>query len=126
MNRFDLGIDDPGGDNAQLTVTRSGDVALVASVPSVIQRALLAAANAPGDLVHRPNFGAGVERFIGLRATLAGSRFAAAWRASIASDSRVTSVRVESAPSQTRPGRVDVTAVIGTAADIPATITYEV
>jgi hypothetical protein len=126
MNRYDLAIDDPGGDGAQLSVTRSGDIALTASVPSVLQRALLAAANAPGDLVHRPNFGAGVERFAGLRAALAGAKFAAAWRASIAADVRVTSVRVESVASQTSPGRVDVTAVIGTAADIPATITYEV
>lgn len=126
MNRYDLAIDDPGGAGAQLSVTRSGDIALTASVPSVVQRALLAAACAPGDLVHRPDFGAGMERFVGLRAALAGARFSAAWRASIAADSRVTSVRVESVASQTSPGRVDVTAVIGTAADIPATITYEV
>lgn len=126
MNRYDLAIDDPGGASAQLAVTRSGDIALTASVPSVLQRALLAAATGPGDLVHRPNFGAGVERFAGLRAALAGAKFAAAWRASIVADARVTSVRVESVASQTNPGRVDVTAVIGTAADIPATITYEV
>jgi hypothetical protein len=126
MNRYDLALDDPGGANAQLSVTRSGDLALTVSVPSVLQRALLAAATSPGELVHRPSFGAGVERFAGLRAALAGAKFAAAWRTSIASDSRVTSVRVESVASQTNPGRVDVTAVIGTAADLPATITFEV
>ena len=83
MNRYDLAITDPGGDTAQLTVTRSGDLALTANVDSVMQRAVLAAATARGELLHAPDFGAGAEQVAGLPATVAAARVAAAWRASL-------------------------------------------
>lgn len=123
MNRYDIALDDPGTSSAQLKVTRSGDVALVVSVDSVSQRGMLAAATTPGQLLHRPDFGAGAERMAGLPATVAAARFAAAWRRSLLDDDRVTAVAVE---ATIEPTRTIVSARVSTRADIPTTISYEV
>ncbi len=123
MNRYDLAIDDPGTDSARLKVTRSGDVDVAVSVASVSQRAMLAAATSRGQLLHRPDFGAGAERMAGLPATVAAARFAAAWRRSLLDDDRVTAVAVE---ATVEPTRTVVSASVSTRADIPMTISYEV
>lgn len=123
MNRYDFAIENPGGDTARMRVTRSGDIALTANEDSVLQRAVLAAATAPGELLGSPDFGAGAEQVAGLPATVAAARLAAAWRASLLADDRVTAAVVE---AKVTPELTTLTARISTRADIPVTVRYEV
>lgn len=126
MNRNDLRIVGPGNPNSALEVTSSGDVALVNGNASVRQRALLAAVTTPGALMHRPNFGAGVERYLGRPVTVAAAGFAAAWRAAILADDRVRRCRVTAAPMVRRDNGFVVTAVAETNMNEPVTFSYEV
>lgn len=126
MNRYDIAITDAGTDQGALTVTRSGDLALTAGNESVIQRAMFAAGTPRGGLLFLPDYGASADDALGGSVIAAGSAFAAAWREQIRRDSRVRSVTVRASLSATNPGRIDVRAEIGTSADIPVTVSYQV
>ena len=126
MNRRDLAINDAGAGAATLKVTASGDVATVSGSDSVRQRGLLAAVTSPGALLHRPGFGAGVERYLGQPTTVAAAGFASAWRASLLQDDRVRKARVS---VNEIPGRREgfvATAVVETNAGDTATFSFEV
>lgn len=75
MSYRDIVISNPGDDPAAV-VTPSGDIATATGDAAITRWALRAMLTAPGKLVHRPAFGAGLDRLIGVSAPVASQRAA--------------------------------------------------
>lgn len=126
MNEYDVQILEPGFFGAALGVTASGDVALVRGNDSVAQRAMLAVATSPGELLHRPDFGAGAERYLGQPVPVAAAALSAAWRATILADDRVLSATVSAKPLPLAESGFVLTAIAETRSNERVTFSYEV
>ncbi len=113
---------DLGAPEDALPVTATGDLALVSGLDSLYRWFPRAAVTSPGSLLHRPDFGVGVERYLG-RGLSALPALAASLRDALASDRRVAESTVTAArPS---PGVVQVAAEVLTVDDQRSLISLE-
>lgn len=103
MNLNDISIREPG---EAIPVGPTGDLVLVSGLPSLEAWASRAFATNPGSLLHRPAFGAGLERYLGRAGSL--SQIVAACRAALLQDRRVKAARISAQASADNPGHVRV------------------
>ena len=113
----------PGPDE-EISVGPTGDLVLVAGLDSLEQWTPRALTTPPGALLHRPAFGAGLERYLGRAGAL--PSLVAGARATLLSDRRVASVRVTAQASSTSPGHVDVSSEVVTVDEQRGLLSVEV
>lgn len=88
---------DTGG--ATIHATRSGDVRLTTGDDLTSQWAMRAALANPGSLTHRPDFGAGLERFVQAPVPVVMQQASAAIRSAIRRRAGIRAVKVSATPS---------------------------
>ena len=121
MRLNDIALREPDED---LPVGPTGDLVLVAGLASLELWAPRALVTPPGTLLHRPEFGGGVERYLGRAGVL--PSMVAETGASLRSDRRVLDTRVSAQASSTSPGHVDLSAEVTTADERAGVLALEI
>lgn len=120
MRRKDIALPRPFTSDPMPT-TASGDLALVSGLPSYVQARKRAMTCTPGAMLHRPEFGAGTESFLGLSGLAVSQRLASAIKAQLYRDRRTRAGSVRVTLASPTPGRFDISysaqLVDGTIAD---------
>lgn len=119
MRLLDIDLGEPG---EVLAVTATGDLVLVSGLDSLSRWLPRAAVTSPGSLLHRPEFGVGVERYLG-RGVSALPQLAASIRGVLGSDRRVAEAVVTA--ERPSPGVVHVAAEVLTVDDQRSLISLE-
>lgn len=125
MSFKDIDIGRPGGTSAK--VTRSGDIKTATGEDATeqwVERCVLAN---PGALVHRPQFGAGVERYIGAPRPAAQQQCATAIRQALLTRPgfqrvKVTATSLPSTSTETLSLEVDITTTSGARRSITVSV----
>ncbi len=124
MDLEDLGFPVPG-DGVQ-AVTPIGDVPTVVGEESLRRWILRVIATEPGTLLHRPDFGVGVESYVDQPILTAATQLANEIKRQVRRDRRVRDVKVLAGQSATEPRRlevgVEVTTVDGSTVGVTTSI----
>lgn len=107
MRRNDIKLPRPQSGGA-LPVTASGDLALVSGSESYRQARIRALSTSPGRMLHRPQFGAGIQGLLGLKGAAIAQRIRADVAAQLYRDERTLPERVTVVTTTPATGRVDV------------------
>lgn len=112
MDLLDIALPVPG-DTVQ-EATSPGDLPTVSGDESLRRWVLRLIATEPGTLLHRPEWGVGVESYVDLPILTAASRIANAIRRQVLTDRRAARCNVRAGPAAGHPGRLDVSVEIVT------------
>lgn len=108
MTEPDLALPLPGDLEQEADVVPPGDIPAVAGEESLRRWVLRLVATEPGELLHRPDFGVGVDAYLDQPIGAAAMQLSNEIRRQVRRDRRVRDVDVRTSTSRRHPHRLDV------------------